>query len=77
MLDEIYLQKGTQFYSGEYIDANEDDEDYKGIIVFMITVLENIVLLVIKVCPEITVNGRWLSQEIWKCIFQVTNTGFF
>ena len=34
--DEMYLQKGTTFHGGEYIGANENDELYKGIMVFMI-----------------------------------------
>ena len=33
----MYLQKGTQFHGWEYIGANENDELYKGIMVFMIT----------------------------------------
>ena len=37
----MYLQKGIQFHCGEYLDANEDDESYKGIIVFMFTGLKN------------------------------------
>ena len=40
LVDEMYLQKGTQFYGGEYIGANENDELYKGIMVFMITGLK-------------------------------------
>ncbi len=41
MVDETYLQKGTQFHSREYFGANEDDELYKRIMIFMITVLKN------------------------------------
>ena len=37
LVDEMYLQKGTQFHGGEYIGANEKD---KGIMVFMITGLK-------------------------------------
>ena len=44
--------------------------------VFMITGLKT-VPSVVKVCPEVTVNGEWLSQEILKCIFQLKNSGFF
>ena len=40
LVDEMYLQKGTQFHGGEYIGANENDELYKGIMVFMITGLK-------------------------------------
>ena len=43
----------------------------------MITVLKNTVPLVSKACPEVTVNGEWLSQKILKCSFQGINTGVF
>ena len=55
MIDEMHLQKGTQFHSGEYIGVNEDNELYKGIMVFMIASLKNTVPLVIKACPEVIV----------------------
>ena len=34
--DEMYLEKGTQFHSGEYVGANEEGNLYMGIVVFMI-----------------------------------------
>ena len=51
LVDEMYLQKGTQFHGGEYIGANEKDELYKGIMVFMITGLKKTVPSVVKACP--------------------------
>ena len=71
------FKKKHKFHSVEYIGANEDDELYKGIIVFMITDFKNTVPLAIKACPKATVNGEWLSLEILKCTVQVINTGFF
>ena len=63
MVDEMYLHKGTQFHmGGGGIVANEDDKLYKGIMVCMITGLKNTIPWVIKYCPEVTVNGKWLSQ---------------
>ena len=62
----MYLQKGIQFHGREYIGANKNDELYKGIMVFMITDLKKTptpspVPSVVKACPEVTVNGEWLS----------------
>ena len=37
MVEGINFQKGTQFHSGEYIGSNEDEELYKGIMVFTVT----------------------------------------
>ena len=76
ILDEMYLQKGTQFHGGEYVGSNENGEFYKGIMVFMISGLKETVPCVVKVCPEVTVTGDWLSQEIISCIAQVINAGF-
>ena len=55
-IDEVYLQKGTQLHSGEYISSNEEDELYKGIIVFMITGLKIQLSLVIK---------AWSNRKGW------------
>ena len=68
------FKKGTQFHSGEYIGTNEDDELYKGIMVFMITDLKIQLPLAIKAWPEVT---EWFSQKILKWIFHVINTGLF
>ena len=73
----MYLQKGTPFHGGEYSGANENDELYQGIMVFMITGLKKILPSVVKACSEVTENGEWLSQEILKCIFQLINSVFF
>ena len=44
----LMLQKGTQFHSKEDIGANEDDELFKEVKVFMITDLKNTVPLVLN-----------------------------
>ena len=80
LVDEIYLQKGTQFNVGEYIGPNENNHLYKGIMVFIITGQKKkkiTVPSVVKTCPEVTVKGEWFSQEILKFIFQLMNSGFF
>lgn len=71
------FKKETQFHGGDYIGANENDELYKGVMVFMITGLKETVPSVVKACPEVTINGEWLSQEILKCILQLITSGFF
>ena len=76
ILDEMYLQKGTQFHGGDYVGANENGELYKGIMLFMISGLKETVPSVVKVCPEVTVTGDWLSQEIISCIELILKAGF-
>ena len=76
MLDEMYLQRATQYHGGEYVGADEYGCLYKGIMVFMISGLKETVPSVVKVCPEVTITGNWLSREIISCIAQVSNAGF-
>ena len=64
MVDEMYLQKGTQFHGGEYIGADEDGNLYEGIVVLMIAGLKKSIPYVIKACPEISIRGDWLADEI-------------
>ena len=52
MLDEMYLQKGTQFHGGKYVGADEDGKHYKGIVVLMKTGLKKSIPYVIKACPN-------------------------
>ena len=40
MVDEMYLQKGTQYQGGEYVGADEDKNLYKGVVVCMIVGLK-------------------------------------
>ena len=51
MVDEMYLQKGTQFHGGECIGAVEDGNLYKGIVVLMIAGLKKPIPYAIKACP--------------------------
>ena len=76
MVDEMYLQKGTQFHGGDYIGEDEYGELYKGVVVFMITGLKQTVPTVIKACPETTIEGEWLANEISSCLEDLANAGF-
>ena len=76
MVDEMYLQKGTQFHGGKYIGADEDGNLYKGIVVLMIAGLKKSIPCIIKACPEISINGDWLSNEIAQGISILSNNGF-
>ena len=76
MFDEMYLQKSTQFHGGTYEGADEDGNPYKGIVVFMIVGLKQSISYVIKACPEITINGKWIAEETKKAISQLSKAGF-
>ena len=72
MLDEMYLQKSTEFQNGNVIGKDETGEFYKGIIVFMIVNLKNSTPCVVKACPEVSM----VRQEIEESISSLTSAGF-
>ena len=41
MVDEIYLEKATQYHSGEYVGADDEGNLNKGIVAFMIVGLKS------------------------------------
>ena len=36
MVDELYLEKATQYHSGEYVGTDDEGNLYKGIVAFML-----------------------------------------
>ena len=76
MLDEMYLQKSTQYHGGEYIGSNEDGDLYKGVVVLMIVGLKKSVPYVVKTCPETNVSGDLIASEIWEAIGNLAKAGF-
>ena len=61
MADEMYLQEGSQYHSGKYVDADDEGNLYKGIVAFTIVGLEKSIPYIIKASPEVTINGSWQS----------------
>ena len=76
MLDEMYLQKSTEFQNGNMIGKDETGEFYKGILVLMIVGLKNSTPCVVKACPEVSINGDMVRQEIEESISSLTSAGF-
>ena len=76
MLDEMYLQKQQQYFAGELIGADEDDNLYKGIVCFMVAGLKQSVPYVVKTCPEIKIEGEWLKDQILTVLASLTEAGF-
>ena len=48
MVDEMYLQKATQYHSGEYVGADEDGNLYKESVAFMIVGLKESIPYVVQ-----------------------------
>ena len=65
MVDEMYLQKSTQYQSVEYVWENEEGNLYKGIAARMIVELKQFITFVTQAIPEIIgFNGQWQAKKI-------------
>ena len=76
MADEMYLQKCTQFHSGEYIGTDVEGNLYKGVVALVIQGLKKSISFVIKALPETKITGEWLAQHISECISRLSKVGF-
>ena len=74
MFDEMYLQKCEEYYSGERIGANENNDLYKGLLSFMIAGLKENVI--IKSVPEQNIDGEWIKEQILGSLKTLKNCGF-
>ena len=54
MVDEMYLQKCTQFAGGEYVGADLEGNLYTGIVVFMINCIKTSLSIVVSIPREQT-----------------------
>ena len=76
MFDEMYLQKCEEYFGGEIIGANENNELYKGLLSFMIAGLKENVPYIIKSVPERNIDGEWIKKEILDSLKTLKNCGF-
>ena len=58
MIDEMYLQKSSQYQSGEYVGVDEERNLYKRIVAFMVAGIELSILFIVQAIPEVTFNGQ-------------------
>ena len=77
MVNEMYIQKATQYQSGEYVGVDNDGGLYKGVVAFMIAGLKKSIPYVVQALPEVTFNGTWLAKKISENIKTLSNAGFY
>ena len=61
MIDQMNLQKSTQYQSGENV---EKGNLYKGIFAFLVVELKQSIPFVVQAIPEVLFNGQWLAEKI-------------
>ena len=76
LVDEMYLEKGTQYSGGEYVGADNEGNLYKGVIVFMVVGLKDSIPYVIQAIPEVTYTGKWLAEKMLQNMNNLTQAGF-
>ena len=75
MVDQMQLQQAAQYQYGKYVGVIDRDL-FKGRLVFMIEVLIESVLYVIKAIPEVQYSGQFLATETAECINSLWASGF-
>ena len=76
MADEMYLKKNAVYSSDKYIRVDDSGNPFKEIVVFMICGLKASTPIVVKACPEISLNGKWIANHIIECISSLSKAGF-
>ena len=76
MVDEIYLEKTTQYHSGKYGGADYEGNLYKGIVAFMIMGLKELIPYIVQAIPEVKLSDKWLADKISNCIADLTSAEF-
>ena len=76
IVDEMFLQKGSQYQSGDFIGEDEEGNLYKGVVGFMIVGLKESVPYMIQALPETTFDGKWLAKKMEDNMKTLTDAGF-
>ena len=76
MVDEMYLEKATQYHSDENVGADNEENLFKGIVAFMIVGLKELIPYILQAIPEVKFSGEWLADEMSNCIDDLTSAEF-
>ena len=58
MVDEMYLEKATQYHGGEYVGADDEGNLYKGIVAFIIVGFKEPIPYIVQALPEVKFRGE-------------------
>lgn len=76
LLDEMYLQKCSEYHGGKYHGVDDEGNFYKGVLVFMIVSLKKSIPYVIKSCPEVKISAQLIFDEIIESLSALFSIGF-
>ena len=58
MVDEMYLEKASQYHGGGYVGVDDEINLYKGIAVLMIVGLKELIPYIVQAIPEVKFSGE-------------------
>ena len=64
------------YVAGECIGCDQQENLYKGIVVFLIQGIKQSIPIVVKSCPKVTIKSYWPAEEIADCVQQLFLDGF-
>ena len=63
----MYLEKATQYHSGEQVGADDEGNLSKGIVVFVIVGLKESIPYIVQGIPEFNFSDEWLADKMSDC----------
>ena len=78
MVDEMYLEKATQYHGGEYVGADDEGivQICKGIVAFMIVRLKESIRYIAQAIHEVKFSDEWLADKMSNCVDDLTSVEF-
>ena len=76
IVDEMILQKSSDYHGGQMIGQDENGNYYSGILTFMIFGLTKSIPYVVKAVPVVNLNGRLVKEEIEESLRSLKEIGF-
>ena len=72
----MYLEKATQYHSGEYVGAGDEGNLYKGMVAFIIVGLKESIPYTVQAILEVKFSCEWLADKMSNCIDDLTSAEF-
>ena len=76
IVDEMILQKSSDYHGGQMIGQDENGNYYSGILTFMIVGLTKSIPYVVKAVPVVNLKGDLVKEEIEDSLRSITDIGF-
>ena len=73
MVDDMYLEKATQYHNSKYIGDDDEGNLCKGIVAFMIMRLKESMPYIVQVFPGVKFSGEWLADKISNYVGDLTS----